>query len=284
MNFIVPFNGDIANIPARWMLCDGNNGTPDLRDRFVKAINDFSEMHNIGGNATHSHGSTGSGGSAHTHGGTGSGGSHTHAIEGYNSSYQVNVYNGTYAGSIAYNSHAHSSSGTSSGSSHTHTTYSASNNPKYYKLIYLMSNKINFDFPVGSIVMFNGLATEIPYGWLFCDGTNGTPDLKNKFIRGAYKFSNIGDKKETSTSHTHVLSNTGSHTHSATSKSFSHKHMVEISEPSVMNIDNRRRYVAYGGNSHSHTIPSGGSHSHTISEILDNEPKYYKLAYIKRIA
>ena len=35
----------------------------------------------------------------------------------------------------------------------------------------------------GMIVAFSG--SEVPYGWLLCDGTNGTPDLRNKFILGA---------------------------------------------------------------------------------------------------
>ena len=33
--FIAAWSGDIANIPPGWVLCDGNNGTPDLLDRFV---------------------------------------------------------------------------------------------------------------------------------------------------------------------------------------------------------------------------------------------------------
>jgi len=29
------WGGAIIDIPAGWLLCDGNNGTPDLRDKFV---------------------------------------------------------------------------------------------------------------------------------------------------------------------------------------------------------------------------------------------------------
>lgn len=32
---IIMWSGQIANIPAGWALCDGNNNTPDLRDRFI---------------------------------------------------------------------------------------------------------------------------------------------------------------------------------------------------------------------------------------------------------
>ena len=33
---IVSYNGDINDIPDGWLLCDGNNGTPDLSDRFIR--------------------------------------------------------------------------------------------------------------------------------------------------------------------------------------------------------------------------------------------------------
>ena len=36
--------------------------------------------------------------------------------------------------------------------------------------------------PVGSIIMYNGKAEEIPSGWAICDGTNGTPNLLDRFI------------------------------------------------------------------------------------------------------
>lgn len=34
---IMLWSGSIANIPDGWALCDGDNGTPDLRDTFVVA-------------------------------------------------------------------------------------------------------------------------------------------------------------------------------------------------------------------------------------------------------
>lgn len=34
-NIIVFWSGAIADIPAGWALCDGNNGTPDLTDKFI---------------------------------------------------------------------------------------------------------------------------------------------------------------------------------------------------------------------------------------------------------
>jgi len=41
------------------------------------------------------------------------------------------------------------------------------------------------EFPSGLIVMWSGLLSAIPSGWLLCDGDNGTPDLRSKFIKGS---------------------------------------------------------------------------------------------------
>lgn len=38
--------------------------------------------------------------------------------------------------------------------------------------------------PSCAIVMWSGLVSDIPDGWSICDGTNGTPDLREKFVRG----------------------------------------------------------------------------------------------------
>lgn len=39
--------------------------------------------------------------------------------------------------------------------------------------------------PAGIVVMWIGTILTIPAGWVLCDGTNGTLDLRNKFVRGA---------------------------------------------------------------------------------------------------
>lgn len=37
--------------------------------------------------------------------------------------------------------------------------------------------------PKGTIVAWDG-SVELPRGWKVCDGTQGTPDLRNRFLRG----------------------------------------------------------------------------------------------------
>lgn len=78
--------------------------------------------------------------------------------------------------------------------------------------------------PIGAIIMWDGLESDIPQGWYKCDGMNGTPNLVDRFILGALTDSEIGktggNKQVTLTSstmprHTHniTLYEAGGHNH-----------------------------------------------------------------------
>ena len=44
-----------------------------------------------------------------------------------------------------------------------------------------------FLMPSRGIIMWSGTAADIPTGWALCDGTNGTPNLTDRFVLGAGK-------------------------------------------------------------------------------------------------
>ncbi len=46
---IVTWSGSIATIPPGWVLCDGNNGTPNLSNLFIRACTDPAAIGNTGG-------------------------------------------------------------------------------------------------------------------------------------------------------------------------------------------------------------------------------------------
>ena len=95
---IMLWSGSIASVPSGWQLCDGTNGTPNLRDRFVVGAGTTYAVNATGGASTvtlattnlpshtHSISATGTSGSTsvdHTHtfsGTTASAGTHTHGI------------------------------------------------------------------------------------------------------------------------------------------------------------------------------------------------------------
>ncbi|MCK5601256.1 tail fiber protein [Candidatus Pacearchaeota archaeon] len=63
----------------------------------------------------------------------------------------------------------------------------------------------------GIIVMWSGNLNQIPNGWLLCNGTFGTPDLRERFIRGTPDSVDPGDTGG-SDEHTHDFTTLG-HTH-----------------------------------------------------------------------
>ncbi len=65
---IIMWSGSIANIPSGWALCDGTNGTPDLRDSFIVGAGSSYDVNDIGGSSTHKHDAGGYSASNHTHG------------------------------------------------------------------------------------------------------------------------------------------------------------------------------------------------------------------------
>jgi len=89
------------------------------------------------------------------------------------------------------------------------------------------SGSVSF-LPTGIICMWSGTIATIPSGWLLCDGTNGTPDLRDRFIIGARQDS--GGFAQTNI--TGSLTQTGgskdaivvSHTHTATVTDTGHTH------------------------------------------------------------
>lgn len=50
---IIPWYGDKSNIPDGFALCDGQNGTPDLRNRFLVGAGDAYKLAAVGGESTH---------------------------------------------------------------------------------------------------------------------------------------------------------------------------------------------------------------------------------------
>jgi hypothetical protein len=49
------------------------------------------------------------------------------------------------------------------------------------------ASDISYTVPSGGIIMWSGSIANIPSGWVLCNGLNGTPDLRNSFVVGAYQ-------------------------------------------------------------------------------------------------
>lgn len=70
--------------------------------------------------------------------------------------------------------------------------------------------------PAGIITMWYGAANQVPAGWAICNGQNGTPDLRDRFIVGAgssYTNGNTGGSKDAIVpTHSHLFTAWGSTT------------------------------------------------------------------------
>lgn len=60
----------------------------------------------------------------------------------------------------------------------------------------------------GIVVMWAGAIVDIPAGYVLCDGTHGTPDLRDRFIIGAGHHYPVGATGG-STQHTHTFTGDG---------------------------------------------------------------------------
>ena len=56
---LVQWSGAVVDIPDGYLLCDGTNGTPNLRDKFIVGAGDSYAVHAIGGELVHTHNATG---------------------------------------------------------------------------------------------------------------------------------------------------------------------------------------------------------------------------------
>lgn len=52
---VTAWAGSIGTIPPGWFLCDGTNGTPDLRDKFLVSDGPNFSVGDEGGNVSHIH-------------------------------------------------------------------------------------------------------------------------------------------------------------------------------------------------------------------------------------
>lgn len=64
-------------------------------------------------------------------------------------------------------------------------------------------------FPTGSIILWHGTIYDVPDGWVFCNGDNDTPDLRDKFIVCKGPNYDVGDTGG-ATTQTHLFEGSGS--------------------------------------------------------------------------
>ena len=134
-------------------------------------------------------------------------------------------------------------------------------------------------FPSGGIIIWSGSAASIPSGWYLCNGSNSTPDLRDKFVVGAGSTYAVAD---TGGSANAIVV---SHTHTATVTDPGHAHSYSAF------IDGS---LGHGGGATTNDAPvsqTTGSNTTGVTVGISttgssatnaNLPPYYALCYIMK--
>ena len=133
--------------------------------------------------------------------------------------------------------------------------------------------------PSGCIILWSGIAANIPAGWALCNGAYGTPNLRDRFIVGAGYSYNPGNAGGENT-HTLTTAEMPAHNHT-----HSHTHQVATNnEGTGQPTDGSTGHDADYGKastttdaSSTNTSTAGGGGAH------ENRPPYYALCYIMKL-
>ena len=253
-----------ANSNPLMLVCDGTNGTPDIRGRYVKC---YTTTLSTGGSSSHSHGSIS----------CESSGSHNHTIKIVVG--QANAQNNLMGGASFVGTHSHNDiSNYSSSSSGAHTHTSSINSitviPPYYDVNFLKASaEISDQLEAGNIIMW--LGGTIPSGWARLS------DLDNKFPKGLYGSETLGSTGG-SASHTHTIASTssdGAHEHNISGGSLNDVGGGgggwQVTSPNIW-------IIGQHNHSWSGKLNSAGTHTHEAgtTDSADNLPPYMKIIYI----
>lgn len=151
-------------------------------------------------------------------------------------------------------------------------------------------------FPSGGIILWSGSTASIPSGWVLCNGSNSTPDLRDRFVVGAgssYGVNATGGANSVTLSTSQIPA----HNHSASSSSSTtihdsgHSHSISAVRPSesgnTISTSTGSTSVTASTNSATTGITASTSTSTSIGNTggggsHENRPPYYALAYIMK--
>ena len=126
--------------------------------------------------------------------------------------------------------------------------------------------------PKGVIVMWSGSQASIPSGWALCNGQNGTPDLRDRFIVGAGRAYGVGATGGAEKVTLNVME-IPSHTHNYFGDDQLSVRANVAYYSSGYDADSEKS----GNAAYFITSSTGGSQPH------ENRPPYYALCFIMKL-
>lgn len=129
--------------------------------------------------------------------------------------------------------------------------------------------------PSGLISLWSGAEVDIPEGWVLCNGENGTPDLRDKFVIGAGNGYSVGSEGGEAR-HVLTVSEIPPHSHAIKSdidnEAYNQKWApwTEYTTGWTQQANSTETAATY-------TQLAGGGEAH------NNLPPYYALCYIMKL-
>ena len=111
-------------------------------------------------------------------------------------------------------------------------TASAGTNTTQVASTAFVQTALSAAFTTGMIMMWSGTIATIPTGWVLCNGSNSTPDLRNKFVIGAHSdtagvaYSTVTGSNTTTGGTKDAIVVTHDHTATSTASGGSHQHFI----------------------------------------------------------
>jgi hypothetical protein len=109
-------------------------------------------------------------------------------------------------------------------------------------------------FPRGIIIAWNAKSGAVPAGWVVCDGTNGTPDLRGRFLMGVATFADVGQTPGQAT-HRHGVNGGTNNARSGSDGWGFEANADRKRSPSVTGLDHTHTFSATTGDAN-HLPPS----------------------------
>lgn len=272
----VPVGGCVltaeTTAPTGFYYCDGNNSTSDYRNKYIKGAAGGGDAGSTGGSTQNVHTLT------HTH----TEAAHSHS-EARSDIVFTEVVTATGTGALD-SRHTHTFGGNNQSPGFTGTpglTTTETVEPAYKKLS-LIQKHTSAGTAKNIIALWLGTVASVPSGWLICDGTKGTPDMRDKFLKLTNAMSESGNTGGANT-HTH-----GSQTHSHTGSSHTHTFTASghHSSPARGSAGGCSVQIT---DTTTHSVTNVGSgttawaDASTTGDSSDNQPSYLTAAYIQYI-
>ncbi len=259
-----------SSLPTSWTLeANGKNA-------FLRGAAAGGDGGGTGGGGSHVHvaDSHTHGSGAHTHpvvtsgAGSGAGGSGSSFVDsaqgfaGFGHTHQVTLTGGVSSSSASADSG------------------SATPEPVWQKLATIKNGTGGVDLQPLMICKWLGLLSAIPVNWALCDGTVSTPDLRDKFVKGANILAEIDD---TGGAANHDHADPTTHTHA----NHSHLYTTSFGNPNTpVTGDGTPSQSTVGSQIHGHvgssavTALASGTGAQTV-DVATHEPPFRTTAFIQ---